>query len=200
MKAAYSNHVFVPRAVLLSWRRIVFGCLVFLSFLAKSGEVFADTFSSEEIHSLTQTANDFEKTISANDYVQLAHGIPPKIWNFVLDKNKMTDAQLVEQIHSTMQRASGTVTISLFKIDVEHATATQLSDGFRYMLIPTDTYLTIVGTGKVIVHAQTLAFIDCGKWYLVRISEPQQSAILKIVYPSFKDVEFSKSTTENVKE
>lgn len=200
MSAALTNDVFVPKVILSSWRSVVFGCLAFLLLLSTSGEVFADTFSNEEMVSLTQKADDLEKAISANDSVQLAHGIPPKIWNFILDKSNLTDAQLVESIRLSMQKAAETVTISSFKTDVEHATAKQLSDGFRYMLVPTDTYLTIVGAGKVVVHAQTLAFIDSGKWYLVRISDPQQAAILKLVYPNFKDVEFSKSITENVKE
>ena len=184
----------------LPWRHLVYGLLTVFLLSAAPVCVFADTFSNEEIASLSQSAQSFEKAIATNDADQIAHGIPPKIWNFLIEKSKITDAQLLEGIKHSIQKSAEIVTIASFKMNVDHAVAKQLADGFRYTLIPTDTVLTIKGAGKKIVHAQTLAFVDEGKWYLVRISDPVQTAILKLVYPSFADVEFPKEVSENMKE
>jgi hypothetical protein len=53
-------------------------------------------------------------------------------------------------------------------------------------------------TGRMRAKSETLALLDEGQWYLVRVNDLQQVAILRQVYPEFAAVEFSGGTMEAV--
>ena len=54
--------------------------------------------------------------------------------------------------------------------------------------------------GKYRSTTKTLGLHEGDVWYLVRIDDAQQVAILKEVYPAFADVEFPTGTMEQVTE
>ena len=54
--------------------------------------------------------------------------------------------------------------------------------------------------GKYRAQSSTLGLLDGETWYLVRVEDPQQVALLKEIYPAFADVVFPTGSMEPVKE
>jgi predicted flap endonuclease-1-like 5' DNA nuclease len=162
--------------------------------------VFAKDFPATEIAELQTVVNGFDTAMRANDTRSILKVMPPKIWGFLKEKSKFDDEKLIQVIGDALAAAMKDVTIIDFKMDVAAATTHELSDGTSYMLIPTVTKMDVKNYGKVAASSQTLALRDEGKWYLVRISDPQQKQIVTTVYPAFKDVELPSDKLEDIKE
>jgi hypothetical protein len=56
------------------------------------------------------------------------------------------------------------------------------------------------GNGNISVNSHTLALMDGGAWYLLRVSEVQQIEILRKVYPEFAGVVFPTGSVEAMKD
>jgi hypothetical protein len=67
---------------------------------------------------------------------------------------------------------------------------THVSGDRTWLLIPTWTEMTVEGAGRVRFETRTLALEDDGEWYLVRVEDAPQAAMLREVYPEFAEVEF----------
>ena len=75
-----------------------------------------------------------------------------------------------------------------------------LLDGTFYALIPSHTIMEVKARqNRFKASGQTLALMDGGKWYLLRVSEPRQVGMVRAVYPRFKSVEFKIGSVEVVK-
>lgn len=160
----------------------------------------SEVFNSEQVADLSETVVAFQKSFAANDVKGILVVMPPKIWAFIRDANKVTDEQLMQGITKALEDTMKTVKILGYRMDVAAATSHQLSDGGYYMLVPTVTEMSITDGEKIVVSSSTLALFEEGKWYLVRINDPQQRAILAQVYPIFAGVTFPEETTETVKQ
>jgi hypothetical protein len=165
-----------------------------------SFQVHAQTFKSDELAALEGTVKQFEADMSALDMQGILKIMPPKIWAFIRDRAKITDEQLFEAISKVMKETLATVKITKFTMASDAATTAQLSDGTMYVLIPTETHMRITEGETYIVKSQTLAILEDGQWYLVRINDPQQRQILGTVYPSFQGVAFPEEQSETVKD
>jgi ketosteroid isomerase-like protein len=161
---------------------------------------YAKDFPATEITELKTTVSTFDAAMRANDMKTVLKTMPPKIWSFIKEKGKVTDEQMLEAISAAMAQAMEGVTLLDFNMDVAAATTHELSDGTSYLLIPTVTKMDVKDYGKVATNSQTLALREDGKWYLLRISDPQQKQILGTVYPAFKDVELPTDKLEDIKE
>jgi hypothetical protein len=58
--------------------------------------------------------------------------------------------------------------------------------------------MTIQGARRFRVDTQTLAIEDGGEWYLIRVEDAPQQALLREVYPEFVGVEFPAGTTRQL--
>jgi sarcosine oxidase gamma subunit len=95
-----------------------------------------------------------------------------------------------------MEVALAAVTLEDFGMDMKALKEAELANGDPYALIPTETVMTSEATGTMRVQSETLALLDEGQWYLVRVNDLQQVAILRQVYPEFSAVEFSGGRVE----
>ncbi len=200
MSFIHSDNLPMLKAIGLRCRGIVFACLTFMSVLTSADRVFAATFSSEEMASFPQAATDFSTAITTNDTAQLAQDIPPNVRKFLAENGNITDDQLIAAVEQSLRKTAETVTTDVFKLDVKQAVAAIAGNGFPYLLVPTEFHMKKVSGGGLLVHAQTLAFVDGGKWYLMSLSDPQKNKLLKIAYPNFRNVDFPKDVAEVVKE
>lgn len=107
-----------------------------------------------------------------------------------------TEAQIRDGVTDVMSQVmSGGVTLIEHRMDVAGAVAAVTPDGSRaYLLIPTTTLMDIQGVGRVRSRNHTLAIEDGGRWYLLRIDDAQQVALLRGAYPEFAGVEFPTGT------
>jgi hypothetical protein len=181
----------------MTMRRFVLAIVFLLSTVAAA---WAQSFAPDQMEALKARITTFEAGIRSFDYNVMAEVIPRKVWNHIKTEAKVNDAQLVEGIKTALSKAFETVEIVDFKMDVPAATTHALSDGMLYMLIPTSTTMEIKNSGKFVTTSSTLAFVEEGKWYLMRVSDKQQVDVLHQVYPAFKTVTLPDDKTEKIEE
>jgi hypothetical protein len=94
------------------------------------------------------------------------------------------------------------ITLVSFGMELDKAEYKTLPDDSTYALIPTETVMDLgpAGGGKFRAMSSTLGLLDGETWYLVRVEDPQQVALLKQVYPAFADVTFPAGKMEPVTE
>jgi hypothetical protein len=74
------------------------------------------------------------------------------------------------------------------------AQAYETADGTLYLLIPTSGVIAVEGAGRIQATSQTVALEDDGEWYLVRTDEPDQTELVKQLFPAFRDVTFPRGS------
>lgn len=152
-----------------------------------------------EKQQLTETVSAFDAATIANDIETVVKTIPPKVLAAMASQFGMDVAQLEAAVIEQSKIALAAVTLVSFKMDLDAASFAEGSDGEPYALIPTETVMEVNG-GKVRAASDTLAILDEGTWYLVRIDDPAQVQILKQVYPGLAEAEFKPGTMEAVTE
>jgi hypothetical protein len=157
------------------------------------------SISEAERQTLKTVIAEFEAALRVNDMKSVLKVMPPKIWSYIRDKGKVTDEQLMEAISQAMAQALANVTIVSATMKADEAQNEVTPDGLGYVLIPTETVVDVQDYGRVRVISKTLAILEDGKWYLLRISDPQQQGILKQVYPGFAAIELPGDKMEDVK-
>ena len=70
-----------------------------------------------------------------------------------------------------MTKALAEVKIEAFSMDLANAEYRELQTGEPYALIPTETVMDAADNGQFKATSQTLALIDEGEWYLLRVNE-----------------------------
>lgn len=179
--------------------KILTRLILFVLFLvAPVTMVQARDLTDAEKQKLEATVAAFDKAMRSDDYEAITKTIPPRMIAFFVKQAGVDEATLRGVIIQQTKTALATVKLESFGMDVANLEVKTLSNGEPYALIPTETVMNSEATGKMVAKADTLAVLDSGNWYLVRVSEAQQIAILRKVYPEFASVDFSSSTLEAV--
>ena len=139
-------------------------------------------------------ADTFQAAMSDGNIASMVSEMPPRIFAFMAARAGVSEEQLTAGIIFAMQAASQTVTVEYAEIEFAKATYHVTDNGTPYALIPTRVVLWAEEIGRIATIEQTLALEDNGHWYLLRVSEIQQLAILREVYPSFVGVDFPAAT------
>jgi hypothetical protein len=153
--------------------------------------------TAAEHTSLAETVAGFDAAMRSSDFERIIATVPPRVMQAMADRFSISVEQLralaIEETKKTMADA---ILVS-FGMDLPKASYAETPDGTPYSLIPTETVMQF-GEGKMRAAAATLALIDEGAWYLLRVSDDAQVEILKQVYPAFAEVELPKGTLEPV--
>lgn len=171
----------------------VFATVLLLAFAGSA--VSARALSGDETASLELTVKSFDTAMRSADYEKVADTIPPKVFAHIAKTAGMEPAALRPLMIEQMKQALTTVTLKDFRMDLAIAVHKEAANGNPYVLIPTVTEMETGGTGLV-AKSDTLALLDEGKWYLLRVQDAAQVTILKQVYPEFAGVEFSPGSME----
>jgi hypothetical protein len=180
--------------------RYITRVLILLAACAFSLSVHAKEFQSQELAALKDRIASFSAAFETLDIKVIIGVIPPKVKAYIRDQAKVTDAQLEEGMAAVLKKTMEQVKILSFKIEPDEATSHDITDGRTYLLLPTETVMSITEGEKIIVKSQTLAMLEGDTWYLVRINDAQQRMILGQVYPEFKGVEFPDEQMETIEE
>jgi len=156
----------------------------------------ARQLTGDEKQALEQSVASFDAAMKSEDYTVIANTIPPRVLDFIAKQAGMEVDALREVVVQQMKAALATVKLESFSMDFAALEEKELANGDPYVLIPTETVISSEATGKMVAKSDTLALLDQGKWYLLRVSEAQQVAILRQVYPEFAAVQFSAGTME----
>lgn len=140
----------------------------------------------------------FDQAMSEGDYATVVGVVPPAVIAFIA-KNAGTTVEelqtaMVEQTTAVMQ----SVKLRSFEMRSNEATFSETPDGTPYALIPTQSVIEVDADTVYRASSHTLAIIDEGSWYILRVEDPGQLKILREVYPSFAEVEFPKGSMEQV--
>ena len=138
---------------------------------------------------------EFENAMETKNVDSILNFMPPKVMMVLAQKLNINIEQLQTALKDAMLNSMASITMFSFKMDLERAVSNETGTGRKYFLIPTTNTMTLENT-KVLAKSQTLAFLDGGTWYLVRISEDQQIQLFKTAYPEFDNVTFPRGTTE----
>jgi hypothetical protein len=164
------------------------------------GSAFAAELTAEQQSSLNARVESFDAAMKGNNMVEIMGVVPPKVLEAIAAKFGVTSEQLVEATQQQFDEAMKSVTLVSFSMDTEKAEIVALADGTPYALIPTETVMDLGEHGKMRATSSTLGLLDGETWYLVRVEDAQQVAILKEVYPAFADVVFPTGSMEPVTE
>lgn len=169
--------------------------------VALTAPVFAAEFTDEQLEGLAARIESFDAAMKASDMSQVMDVVPPKVLDKIAANFNVTTEQLIEATQQQMDQVMKDVEIVSFGMDLETAEFLETADGTPYALIPTETVIDRgEAGGKVKASSSTLGLFDEETWYLVRVEDAQQVAILKEVYPAFADVEFPTGSMEPVTE
>ncbi|MBA1139991.1 hypothetical protein [Mesorhizobium neociceri] len=170
-----------------------------LALAFASGIVAARPLTDSERSGLADTVATFDAAMRGADYAAVSKTIPPKVLGFIANKGGMDVEKLREVVIEQMTKALAEVKIEAFSMDLANAEYRELQTGEPYVLIPTETIINAGDKGRFKAKAQTLALIDEGKWYLLRVNEDKQVTIMRQVYPQFVGVEFDSGSVEALK-
>lgn len=161
----------------------------------------AEAMQSSEYFALVARIDSFNAAMKTNDMATIMGVIPPKVLDAISAQYGVTNEQLIEAGQQQLNAAMETVKLESFGMDVENGEFYRLADDTLYGLLPTETVMDLgEAGGKIRAKASTLALLDGGTWYLVRVEDAQQVGILKTVYPQFVDVTFPTGSMEPVTE
>ena len=185
----------VPR--LLALVRAAWAALLVLVLVAAAPPAgSARAVTAEETVALTAAIARFDNAMRESRYADVIEVIPPRIIGAIAAKAGATQEQLRKSMLEQIDKAMAVVKIVSFGMDLKTGRHAELPDGTPYILIPTETRMQAEGVGNVRATSETLALLDDGKWYLLRVENPLHVAILRETYPEFAKVEFAKGTME----
>jgi ketosteroid isomerase-like protein len=159
----------------------------------------AQELSDEARAAMETRVDDFGAAMSGGDMGAVFDFMPPQLLTFMATQAGIDEAALIEMSKAQIETAMATVTIDSFSMDTSAAKIEATPDGsVTYALIPTTTVMTVEGAGTMQATGDTLAFEEDGEWYLARVDDPGQAALLQSVYPAFAGVTFTPGTVAPV--
>jgi hypothetical protein len=146
---------------------------------------------------LAETISDYDVAMRANDMRHIMGTLPPRILDAMAAQYSLSVEQLIAAAAREMRQVMQSVLLVSYGMDSTAVKYAELADGMQYALIPTESVIQIPGTGKIRTASETLAIMEGGTWYLMRV-DPSQLPLLVEVYPGFADIELSAGTMEAV--
>lgn len=160
-----------------------------LLVVAMPSQGSARPLAAGEQTSLASTVASFAQAMKEATFDRIVATVPPRILEHIAKKNGIEAEQIKLGMIEVMRKAFASVRFESFGMDLAAAATKELPDGEPYVLIPTHMAIAHMSGQRVERKTQTLALMDGGTWYLVRISEAPQVAMLREVYPQFATVE-----------
>lgn len=164
-----------------------------------AGSSVARDMTAVERTALDATVERFNSAMGEADYNAVAATIPPKVLQHIADIAGLDVGKLREMVVAQMEAALAVVKIESFSMDMAKLEQRTLPSGEPFALIPSVTKMD-TGRDRITANSHTLALLDGGSWYLLRIEEAQQLAILRQVYPEFSGVELPSGKAEASKD
>lgn len=184
--------------LLAKWRGLCFAVLV---VLASAQPAAARDLTTEEGAALAQAVERFGELMRTQDWpAMIEASIPPRVMDDMLKTSGQTKEQFVKVIAGLMAETMAKMNLQSYSMDLATATKKEHADGRPYLFIPTELTVVVDGGDKVAVRSHTLGMMEAEKWYLVRVTDPQQQQLMVRIYPEYEGVEFPGETTEILKE
>ncbi|RZJ02496.1 MAG: hypothetical protein EON89_15030 [Brevundimonas sp.] len=139
-----------------------------------------------------------EQAVTAGDYGKAFDVLPPRLLQSMSDRFGMSLEDLRRAVAEAGAAMLNEVQDLSFAMHVDQAARHVTPDGARpYWLVPTETRMSVDGQ-TLRTTTQTLALEEDGEWYLIRVADPTQVAMLRETYPEFAGVEFPRGSVAAV--
>ncbi|WP_420391581.1 hypothetical protein [Acuticoccus sp.] len=171
-------------------RPVVAAALVLLLALPAA----ARDLTSVEEAALVERVDEFNAAIDGRNFETVLSIVPPRIYETIAEQHGIDVATLRAVVVDQMEEIFEEATLEEFDMRVTDAERRTLEDGTPYLLLPTTTVVEAEGVGRMRFENATLALLDEGTWYLLRLDDPNQAAILQQTYPGFAGVELPRGT------
>jgi hypothetical protein len=121
--------------------------------------------------------------------------LPPRLIDAMSARFELSREQLRQAMVDASAGWADDIERSTFSIDLDRAERRTTPGGGRtYYLAPTETVVKVRGGPTVRSRSHTLVLED-GGWWLIRVADAQQIALLREVYPEFTGVDFPADST-----
>lgn len=147
----------------------------------------ARDLTAPEKAALAETVASFNAAMEIMDMERVVATIPPRVFDRLAEAYGMEVEALRAQIVAESAETMAQIDDFVFDMDLDAAEYHATPDGTPYVLIPTETEFAI-DSQRLRADGPTLAILDEGMWYLLRVSEQAQVNILRAVYPAFAEV------------
>ncbi len=138
----------------------------------------------------------FERAFVNNNTTEIVNVVPPRMIAAIAQDAGVPEKLLRQEMAKLTREATRDVKVISFGMSLDTAKFLTTPSGRAYGLIPTQTVVQTPDGRKLQSNNQTLTLEDGGKWYLIRIDDPSQIALMHRVYPDFKGVTFPKGTAK----
>lgn len=180
--------------------RAVIGSVSLLFAAAMTADAcLASSLEETEKAALAATVADFNAAMIEPRYERLVDTIPPRMLAWIAKQGGATVEQIRPAMVELMKTLLASVKIESFSMALDRAEHRELPSGTPYALIPTTTVLDLGDKGRFEEKSYTVALLDEGKWYLVRVGDAQQLVIMREVYPEFTGIEIPRGSMEALK-
>lgn len=140
----------------------------------------------------------FEAAFTEGDMAGVLDAMPPTLLSHIATKFDTDRSGLLREMPATIEDAMAEVEMEAFDMDLTAAETGRTSEGRAYALVPTTSTMAIDGRGRFRSGNTTLALEEDGEWYLMRVDDPGQIALLREAYPDMAGIEFEEGTMEAV--
>jgi hypothetical protein len=157
----------------------------------------ARSLNDREKAALAATVKSFEVAMREYNFARVVQTLPPRFLAALARRFGVSPDDIVAAMTKSMKQTleSGVAKIESFGFDLGPALYKEAPNGTPYVLIPTQTVVSVSGR-RVREKGHTVALLDEGQWYLLRIEGALQLQILREVYPEFGSVEIPSGSTE----
>ena len=170
-----------------------------LSISLCAGQAGAQTVKAEDRAAIQVRIDQLSGLIRQGDLIGAIDVIPVRLQEAIATRFGIPRDQIKPAMRQVMGGALDGVQIDGFGMELAEATTLTTPTGGRtYLLIPTWTEMTVQGAGRYRAETHTLAMEEGGQWYLIRIEDAPQQAMLREVYPEFVGVDFPVGTTRQM--
>lgn len=173
------------------------GVLAFQPVSAAAQE--AEGVSAADRAKVEARIDQLDRSMSSGDLAGAMDVVPPRVFQTIAQRAGATEDQLRAAVREMVATQMQGVTIVAYDMDLAGAPPIRTPDGSRtYLLIPTTTVIEISAGMRVKSTTSTLALEDGGEWYLIRIDDGNQVAVVKELWPEFAPIQFPAGTTEQI--
>jgi hypothetical protein len=180
-------------------RSILVGAVAALSIGLSACQPSTEGFSADDRAKVEARIAQLDAEISKGNLASALDVVPPRLLRTMAERTGASEADIKAAVREMVAAQMQSISIVSFDMDLKAAEPQKSADGTRtYLLIPTVTVMEAAGVGKVKTTTSTLALEDEGEWYLVRIDDQNQVAMVKELWPELAAVEFPNGVTERL--
>jgi hypothetical protein len=170
--------------------------LVAAALFVAACTTFGYSVPAEDRDAIATRIANFERAFMNNDTVEIVNVVPPRLISAIARDGGVSEALLRSEMAKLTREATRDARVISFGMSLDAATFLTTPTGKPYGLIPTQTVVQTADGTKLQSNNSTLTFEDGGVWYLIRIDEGRQVALMREVYPEFEGVTFPEGTAE----